>query len=220
MVNAYRFGASALVTSIGLADVVADAVGITRESAQLHLKTIRAAGEITFKGYGRAAAAMASLDASRLLLAVAGSTFAKDSLNVLRRFADLKPIGDPREKTLEEFLAYRIELLPGERNYAPNDRTPPELLRLPQIAMELMWPANIHSQDVPPCAIMRWITVHGDIRTLTFGSERARLDHHRHRSDGVIYDRYDALDIYPDARMFHVRIVTRDALIDIAKALR
>src|ERR1700730_2606062 len=107
MVNAYRFGASALVTSIGLADVVADAVGIARESAQLHLKTIRAAGEITFKGYGRAAAAMAPRDASRLLLAVAGSTFAKDSLNVLRRFADLKPIiGDPREKTLEEFLAY------------------------------------------------------------------------------------------------------------------
>jgi len=139
--------------------------------------------------------------ASRLLLAVAGSTFAKDSLNVLRRFADLKPIGEPREKTLEEFLAYRIELLPGERNYAPNDRTPPELLRLPRIAMELMWPTDIHSQDVPPCAIMRWITAHGDIRTLTFGSGRARRGHHRHRSDGVIYDRYDALDIYPDARI-------------------
>jgi hypothetical protein len=86
--------------------------------------------------------------------------------------------------------------------------------------MELMWPADIHSEGVPPCAIMRWITVHGEIRTLTFGSERARRGHHRDRCGGVIYDRYDALDIYPDARMFQVRIVTRDALIDIAKALR
>jgi hypothetical protein len=67
---------------------------------------------------------------------------------------------------------------------------------------------------------MRWITVHGDIRTLTFGSEYARRGHHRHRFNGVIYDRYDALDIYSEARMFQVRIVTRDAPIDIAKALR
>ena len=81
-----------MITSIALADVVADALGITRESAQLHLKTIRAAGEITFKGYGRAAAAMTPLDASRLLIAVAGSTFAKDSVDVLKRFAKLKPV--------------------------------------------------------------------------------------------------------------------------------
>jgi hypothetical protein len=149
----------------------------------------------------------------------AGSTFARDSLSVLRRFAELKPIGDPREKTLEESLDYRIELLPGEGNYAPNDRTPPELLRLPQIAMELMWPVDSRSQDVPPCAIMRWITVHGEIRTLIFGSARARRAH-RHRSGGVVYDRYDALDVYSEARMFRARTVTRDALVDIAKALR
>ena len=163
---------------------------------------------------------MAPLGASRLLLAVAGSTFAK---GLAKRPAKVRgPQADkrPSEKTLEEFLAYRIELLPGQRNYAPNDRTPPELLRLPRIAMELMWPADIRSQDVPPCAIMRWITVRRDTRTPTFGSERARRAHHRHRSNGVIYDRYDALDIYPDARMFQARIVTRDALIDIAEALK
>jgi len=162
---------------------------------------------------------MAPLDASRLLLAGVGSTFAKDSTNVLRRFAELMPIGDPRKKTLEEFLAYRIELLPGEDGYLPNDRTPRELLRLPQIAMELMWPVDSHSEDIPPCAIIRWITRLGDIRTLTFGSVRARRLH-RHRSRGIVYDRYDALDMYPEARMFQARIVTRDALVDIAKALR
>jgi hypothetical protein len=140
-----------LVTSIGLADVIADAVGIARESAQLHQKTIRAAGQITFKGYGRAAASMAPLDASRLLIAVAGSTFAKDSLKVLRRFASLKPVSDPRDRPLEEFLAYRIELLSGERRYIPNDRTPAPLRRLPQIAMELMWPADVHSENLLPC---------------------------------------------------------------------
>jgi hypothetical protein len=39
------------IAPVRLADVIADAVGITKESAQLHLKTIRAADEITFKGY-------------------------------------------------------------------------------------------------------------------------------------------------------------------------
>src|SRR6266702_2065694 len=57
---------SILVTSIQLADIVGDAMGIPRESAQLHLKTIRAAGQISFKGYGRAAADMTALDASRI----------------------------------------------------------------------------------------------------------------------------------------------------------
>jgi hypothetical protein len=36
-----------------------------------------AAGEITFKGYGRGAAAMTPLDAARLLIAVTGSTLQK-----------------------------------------------------------------------------------------------------------------------------------------------
>jgi hypothetical protein len=76
-----------MVTSRQLADVVGDALGIARESAQLHLKTIRAEGQISFKGYGRAAAEMSPLDAARLVIAVAGSTFAKDSADVLKRFA-------------------------------------------------------------------------------------------------------------------------------------
>jgi hypothetical protein len=62
--------------------------------------------------------------------------------------------------------------------------------------------------------------VHGDARTLTFGPERARRALSRQQSDEGIYDRYDVLDIYPDARMFQVRIVTREALIDIAEALK
>jgi hypothetical protein len=62
--------------------------------------------------------------------------------------------------------------------------------------------------------------VHGDTRTLTFGPERARRARNRHQSDGGIFDRYDVLDLYPEVRMFQVRLVTRDALLDIAEALK
>jgi hypothetical protein len=78
-----------------------------------HLKTIRAAGQISFKGYGRAAAHMTALDASRLLIASAGSTFAKDSFEVLTRFANLKPLRrESSGDTLEKALARRIAELP------------------------------------------------------------------------------------------------------------
>jgi hypothetical protein len=232
MVNAYRFGASALVTSIGLADVVADAVGITRESAQLHLKTIRAAGEITFKGYGRAAAAMAPLDASRLLIAVAGSTFAKDSIEVLRRFAKLKPLRDTGPKTtLEEFLARRIEALPEERNYTElsesyhSGRQSPirrsfGSRRLSKVALELMWAAGLGSEDLPPYGVVRWLSSNGDTHTLVFGSPPETPGPGHHHSERQVHDRYDLLDAYPDSRMFQMRIVTRDALIDIAEAVK
>lgn len=103
-----------MVTSRELADVVGDALGIARESAQLHLKTIRAAGEISFKGYGRAAAKMTPIDAARLVIAALGSTFAKDSVQVLRRFAKLKPIGGRSRSTdeLESLLMQYIAILP------------------------------------------------------------------------------------------------------------
>src|SRR6516164_4729063 len=104
-----------MVTSRQLADVVGDALGIARESAQLHLKTIRAEGQISFKGYGRAAAEMSPLDAARLVIAVAGSTFAKDSADVLKRFANLKPLGSGSSaETLEVCLEKRIDELPLE----------------------------------------------------------------------------------------------------------
>lgn len=70
-------------------------------------RSIRAAGESSFKGYGRAAAAMIALDAARLFIAAAGSTFAKDSLDVLKGFAKLKPITVRTRLTspLEDVLA-------------------------------------------------------------------------------------------------------------------
>jgi predicted ArsR family transcriptional regulator len=98
-----------VATSIELAGAVAVALGIADETIKLHLKTIRAAGAISFKGYGRSAAAMTPLDASRLIIAVAGSTFAKDSAAVLERFSKLEPLTKKgRGLKLEDFLASRI----------------------------------------------------------------------------------------------------------------
>jgi hypothetical protein len=97
---------------------------------------------------------MTPLDASRLLIAVAGSVFAKDSLEILRRFAKLKPLGDKGPKTtLEDFLARRIEALPEESSFTDGDRRelrrPFGSRRLSKIAFELMWAAGVHSNDLP-----------------------------------------------------------------------
>jgi hypothetical protein len=107
------------------------------------------------------------------LVVVAGSTFARDSLEVLRRFAKRKPLGAKGPKTApEDFLARRIKAVPEERH---------------------------------------------------FGGRQPERDRHvpdRYDCELEVDDRYDLLDVYPDARLFLVRIVTRDALIAVAEALK
>jgi hypothetical protein len=78
-----------LATSVEMAIAMADAMGLPRESFRLHLRHLSEAGEITFKGHGRSAAAMTTADAGKLLIAVAGSSFVKDSVDTLRGFASL-----------------------------------------------------------------------------------------------------------------------------------
>lgn len=218
-----RGGESPLVTSIALADVVADALGITKESAQLHLKTIRAAGEITFKGYGRAAAAMTPLDASRLVIASAGSIFAKDSADVLTRFAKLVPISKRtrRTETLEESLAHRIAELPMEvpppEHVSPSSEWQQRFgsRRLAETALQMLdaIPTNNKKTDkLPRFAILRWLDHRGHSNVLVFGPEEETFD----RGTEIP----DLLDRYSDHCLFQVRIVRRRALIDIAKALR
>lgn len=213
-----------MVTSRELADVVGDALGITRESAQLHLKTIRAAGEISFKGYGRAAAAMTALDASRLVIAAAGSTFAKDSLQVLKRFAKLRPV---RSRTrwayaLEDFLAELIAQLPME---VP----PPEYVttslewqqrfgsrRLADTALQLLDPIGAGADQLAGHAIVRWLDYRGHPNVLVFGPDTDRPTRDRLKRGTEIHDLFDR---YSGHRLFQVRVVKRDALIDVAAAL-
>jgi hypothetical protein len=212
-----------LVSSIGLADVVADAIGIARESAQLHLKTIRAAGKISFKGYGRSAAAMTALDASNLLLAAAGSTFAKDSVEVLKRFAGLMPLTSRKRypETLEHFLAHRIEELPMQipplelisqsrewhQRFSAQERA--------ETALQLLDPLPVgnRTEELPRYAIARWIDERGFGKTLVFGpTDDAPLK----RGTEI----HDLLHRYSAHRLFQVRLVQRATLIEVAAALK
>ena len=212
-----------MVSSRELADIVGDALGISRESAQLHLKTIRAAGEISFKGYGRAAAAMTPLDASRLVIASAGSIFAKDSEAVLERFAKLAPISSRTRvtETLEDFLARRIAELPMEIPPPEYVSPSPEWQqrfgsrRLAETALQLLDPiptGNKKTDKLPRYAILRWLDHRGHGHVLVFGPEGERIE----RGTEIP----DLLDRYSGHCLFQARIVRRDALIDIAAALK
>jgi len=212
-----------MVSSRQLADVVGDALGIPRESAQLHLKMIRAAGEISFKGYGRAAAAMSSLDAARLVIASAGSVFAKDSVDVLARFAKLVPISrrSGLTETLEDCLERRIGELPIEVPPPEHVSPSPEWQRrfgsrrLAETALQLLDPIPTDKTTkgtLPHYAILRWLDQSGHGKVLVFGPEGEHID----RGTEIP----DLVDRYSSHRLFQVRIVRRESLIDIATALK
>jgi hypothetical protein len=219
MVNELAIRRLELVTSRGLADVVGDAIGISRESAQLHLKTIRAGGEISFKGYGRAAAAMTALDASRLLIASVGSTFAKDSLDVLKRFSKLRPVSRRRlSDTLEDFLANRIEELvmeippPDDVGRSAEWQQRFGSRRPAEAALQLLDPIGTGAEKLPRYAIVRWVDHTGRSEVVVFGPAGERVL----RGTEI----YDLTERYPRHRFFQVKVIARAALIDIAVALR
>lgn len=211
-----------MVTSLQLADIVGDALGFPRETAQLHLKTIRAAKEITFKGFGRSAAAMTAGDAARLVIATAGSYFAKDSAAVLKRFGRLRPITKRTrlDETLEECLAECIADLPMELPPELEGHRSPEWhqrfgsRRLAETALQLLdpMPRKEENEELPRYAILRWLNRRGGGEVLVFGPEGERLD----RGTEIP----DLLDLYSSHPFFQVRIVRRRALIDIGAALK
>ncbi|GAB1716962.1 MAG: hypothetical protein NTAFB05_20040 [Nitrobacter sp.] len=212
---------TSLVTSRKMADIVGDALGITRESAQLHLRVIRENGGISFSGYGRSAALMTGLDTARLVLAIVGSTYARDSSNVLGRFQNLRPATNLQiGKTLEEVLAHRIEQYPDERNNLSTLRQDPEYGKLPQIALELLWAGGIHRDDFPPQAIMCWHNAIGEVSSLEvfvppeFRARRRKPIFAKHYDE-----RHEVLAAYSGVGIIHSRIVTVDALIRIAEAM-
>src|SRR5258708_31968483 len=82
-----------MATSGELCETIATALGVPFETTREHLRHIRRDGMISFKGHGRGAAAMSTLDASRLLLTVAGSSFVKDSVETLAELRKLQPLG-------------------------------------------------------------------------------------------------------------------------------
>src|SRR6202022_3125575 len=121
-----------MATSGELCQSMAAALGIPFETMREHLRNIRRAGMISFKGHGRGAAAMTTLDAARLLIAAAGSPFVKDSVATLEEFGSLQPIGagkpmrgsvtgdlQPRI-ALENYLAGMMQRLIDEREQLSN----------------------------------------------------------------------------------------------------
>jgi hypothetical protein len=86
-----------VVTSLQLADRVADALGMPGATVVQHLRNLqKEEGRISFKGYGRGAARMGLRDAASLLLAAAGSELVKDSLATLDAFGGLRPVRPDR----------------------------------------------------------------------------------------------------------------------------
>lgn len=228
-----------MVTSRALAGIIGEALQIPAETAQLHLKVVREAGLISFKGYGRSAADMTSLDAARLVLAASGSRFAKDSAEVLESFAKLKPIRRPNSGViLEDFLARRIEKMPlgavvsardyedrkyGEWKYGRgpaliNRPKPFGSARLADIALQLIEPAGIEAEGHPRYAIVRWLSPLGHSNVMTFGPPLGtEWDEARSRS---FTDIYDILCLYGGSELFKIHVVKKDALIMIALALQ
>ena len=169
---------------------------------------------------------MTPLDASRLLIAAAGSTFAKDSVDVLKRFAKLKPVRPKSASgTLEQLLAIRIAELPMEilpedyvRQQLPSGR-PFGSRRLAEAALQLFDPIGSACGDLPCFAVVRWLSFEGHSNVLLFGPDGGRR---REDSDdqeartGIV----DQIERYADHRFFQVRVVRRAALIDVAAALK
>lgn len=212
-----------LVTSIELADIVGDALGVPRVTAQLHLKTIRAAKEISFKGFGRSAAAMTPLDAARLLIAMAGSYFVKDATAVLSRFGKLQPITQRTRltATLEECLAQCIAELPMAAPTSEELPRSPEWhqrfgsRRLVETALQLLdpMPRGEETDGLARYAILRWLNQRERPEVIVFGrGDEERLE----RGTEIA----DLLDLHSGHPFFQVRIVRRQALIEIAAKLK
>ena len=157
-----RTKADLVATSGELCIAVATALGIPFESTREHLRNIRRAGMISFKGHGRGAAAMTTLDAARLLIAAAGSSFVKDSIATLEGFGRLKPTRKiPRqrsikESTLETYLAEVMQKLIDERDQLPNAyRRPVSPGVDSRIALRMMSVVSARPDDYPRTASVR-----------------------------------------------------------------
>ena len=79
-----------MATSVEMADKVADALGVGRQSVLHHLRNLGVRKLITYHGRGRHAAGMTPLDAARLTIAVVGSPLVKDSVATVEQFGSLE----------------------------------------------------------------------------------------------------------------------------------
>lgn len=174
-----------MATSGELCLVTAEALGISFETTREHLRHIRRAGMISFKGHGRGAATMTTLDASRLLIAAAGSSFVKDSVETLEEFGSLQPIGSGKPLrgsvtkdlqpriALEKYLAEMMQRLIDEREQLSSAyrRPPQDPPPIGSIALRLMSVVSASSKNFPRLAIVRRFARSG-VSAVSFASPK------------------------------------------------
>jgi hypothetical protein len=121
---------------------------------------------------------MTALDASRLVIEAAGSIFAKDSAEVLKRFAKLRTLGGgSAAETLKTCLEKRIDDLPLEVTASPYveykkpGQRPWGSARLAEVALQLFEPLGADVSKQPRFALVRWITHGGDRQFRLFGPQ-------------------------------------------------
>lgn len=201
------------LTSMRLADVVASALDEEPDRVRLHLKTIRPAGGITFAGYGRGAAEMTADDASRLVIAVAGSLAARHAAEALAAFRDLKPLGPKgRGLTLEHFLSEHIDdLAKGVVPPSHSGNVPYRVYDLAaEEALKLIWFAGRSKATLPRAAVVRWFRTDGKSDAAAFASEPMPF---QLATESRLARRF------PRGGLLRSVVVTARALKDIADAL-
>jgi DNA-binding transcriptional ArsR family regulator len=78
-----REGEGKEMTSYELAKVIAEILGMSPETVEVHVRNLREAGHLSSKGRGRGAAQMTSRDATKLLVASAVSDFVRNSADAV-----------------------------------------------------------------------------------------------------------------------------------------
>src|ERR1700674_3021367 len=172
-----------MATSGELCLVTAEALGISFETTREHLRHIRRAAMISFKGHGRGGAAMTTLAAARLLIAAAGSSFAKDSLETLEGFGKLKPMRkSPRQRsmkeiTLEAHLADVMQMLIHEREQLPGAyRRPVGPGVNSRIALRMMSAVSARPDEFPRTAtVWRFLSSHSILDFTVVGFSSSEL---------------------------------------------
>jgi hypothetical protein len=174
-----------MATSGELCLVTAEALGISFETTREHLRHIRRAGMISFKGHGRGAAAMTTLDASRLLIAAAGSSFVKDSVETLEEFGSLQPLASdksvrggatverPPRIAFEKYLAEMMQRLIDEKDQLSSAyrRPPQDPPPIGSMGLTLISVVSAPAKHFPRMAIARRFTRAG-VGAVSFASPK------------------------------------------------
>jgi hypothetical protein len=150
---------------------------------------------ISFKGHGRGAAAMTTLDAARLLIAAAGSSFVKDSLKTLEGFGKLKLTRKfPRKRgikeiTLETHLEKELQNLINEGDQLPEAyRRPVNAGVDSRIALRMISVVSARPDDFPRTASVRRFLNYGitlDFTVARFSSTEFPFPEVNSSDDGV-----------------------------------